>query len=71
MAFFNKKAEKLIKLIKLIELIKLNDSELFHKVQTQSTNQLNSSIKYRQISVADLTGINHLPNPFRLFVSLI
>jgi len=30
MAFFNKKAEKLIKLIKLIELIKLDGSELFH-----------------------------------------
>jgi len=30
MAFFNKKAEKLIKLIKLIELIKSDGSELFH-----------------------------------------
>jgi len=33
MAFFNKKAEKLIKLIKLIELIELiksDGSELFH-----------------------------------------
>ena len=61
MAFFNKKAEKLIKLIKLVDLIKLDDPELSHYAQTQSTNQLIQPFT-QSFSVVCQPNIGYMPH---------